>query len=42
MLINALYAAGTPCDNFGPFSADKTPSAGEVDASSFTTYEWLV
>ncbi|KAG2304785.1 hypothetical protein Bca52824_033436 [Brassica carinata] len=33
---------GTPCDSFGPFSADKIPSAGEVDASSLTTYEWIV
>ncbi|KAH0920606.1 hypothetical protein HID58_020624 [Brassica napus] len=33
---------GTPCDHFGPFSADKIPSAGEVDASSLTTYEWIV
>ena len=41
-MINVLYAAGTPCDHFGPFSADKIPSAGEVDASSLTTYEWLV
>ncbi|KAF8090959.1 hypothetical protein N665_0460s0002 [Sinapis alba] len=33
---------GTPCDSFGPFSADKIPSAGEADASSLTTYEWIV
>ncbi|KAG2328134.1 hypothetical protein Bca52824_010862 [Brassica carinata] len=30
---------GTPCDNFGPFSADKVSSA---DAASLTTYEWIV
>ncbi|ESQ30009.1 hypothetical protein EUTSA_v10011865mg [Eutrema salsugineum] len=33
---------GTPCDNFGPFSADKIPSSGEADAASLTTYEWIV
>ncbi|KAF8083823.1 hypothetical protein N665_0750s0011 [Sinapis alba] len=30
---------GTPCDNFGPFSADKVPYA---DAASLTSYEWIV
>ncbi|CAH2036634.1 unnamed protein product [Thlaspi arvense] len=33
---------GTPCDHFGPFSADKIPSSGEADAASLTTYEWIV
>ncbi|VVB00279.1 unnamed protein product [Arabis nemorensis] len=33
---------GTPCDNLGPFTADKIPSSGESDASSFTAYEWIV
>ena len=33
---------GTPCDNFGSFSADKVPSAGEADAASLTSYEWIV
>ncbi|KFK35663.1 hypothetical protein AALP_AA4G021000 [Arabis alpina] len=33
---------GTPCDNLGPFTADKIPSSGDSDASSFTTYEWIV
>ncbi|CAN8303187.1 unnamed protein product [Cochlearia groenlandica] len=33
---------GTPCDSFGPFTADKMPSSGESDPSSLTTYEWIV
>ncbi|KAL1218914.1 Trihelix transcription factor ASIL1 [Cardamine amara subsp. amara] len=33
---------GTPCDSFGPFTADKIPSSGEADAASLTTYEWIV
>lgn len=37
-----FYAAGTPCDSFGPFTADKIPSSGEADAARLTTYEWFI
>lgn len=41
-LVLTFDAAGTPCDNLGPFTAGKIPSSGEDDAASLTTYEWLL